>query len=168
MKRAIVAAIFLASFLVVAGCTSERYAYHSRGRASKPDTLSAMKQQDVITMSKAGVSDSLIITMLDASDSWFRLKPQDVVDLKNAGVSDKLINAMIESGYEADKSGETGYRYYTSYYWYPGYYPYWYYPSFYFGYRYYPSVYMRGGVGPHRSYFGGVGYHSGRSGGRRR
>ena len=48
-----------------------------------------MKIDDVIALSKAGVSDSLIIGMMDATDSWFQLKTQDVIDLRNAGVSRK-------------------------------------------------------------------------------
>ena len=45
-----------------------------------------MSQQDVINLSKAGVSDSLIMNMMDATDTWFQLKPQEVIDLRNAAV----------------------------------------------------------------------------------
>jgi hypothetical protein len=132
-----------------------------------------MKKQDVISLSKAGVSDSLIITMLDASDSWFQLKTQDVLDLKNAGVSDGVINAIIETNApsnEATASNEGGYYYYPPYYWSAGYYPFWYYPSFYVGYghSYYRPVYVRHIVTPRRSYFGNYGFHPGRRGGGRR
>jgi len=43
-----------------------------------------MKQQDVIALSKAGVSDSLIVATMDATDSWFQLRAQDVLDLRGA------------------------------------------------------------------------------------
>lgn len=169
----IAAMIFVIAF-VVSGCTSERYAHNERYRASKPDTLAAMKEQDVISLSKAGVSDSLIITMLAVSNSWFQLKTQDVLDLKNAGVSDKVIDAMIESNEplsEGSRVGEDGYYYYPPYYWYAGYYPFRYYPSFYMGYgfSYYPHFYTRYGGYSYRRSFGNSGSHGVmRGSGRRR
>jgi hypothetical protein len=45
-----------------------------------------MNQQDVINLSKAGMSDSRIMNMMDATDTWFQLKPQEVIDLRNAAV----------------------------------------------------------------------------------
>ncbi len=166
MKQTTISAVVLAIFLTVAGCTSQRYAQYHRGRPAPTDTLAMMKKQDVISLTKAGVSDSLIVTMLAVSHSWFDLRTQDVLDLKNAGVSDRVINAMIQSNEpmtEADVSGRDGYYYYPPYYWYPGYYPYWYYPSFYFGYSYYQPFYIS-----RPAYFGGYGFRGGWGGGRRR
>ena len=137
MKRTTISAVILAIFLTVAGCTSQRYAQYHREQPPV-DTLAMMKKQDVISLTKAGVSDSLIITMLATSHSWFQLKTQDVLDLKNAGVSDNVINAMIVSNeppIEGDRYAQDGYYYYLPYYWY-GYYPYWSYPPFYFGQSY--------------------------------
>jgi hypothetical protein len=165
MKRITIAVIILLAILTVAGCTSQRYAMYHRDRRTPVDTLAMMKKQDVVSLTKAGVSDSLIITMIATSHSWFDLRTQDVLDLKSAGVSDKVINAMIQSNEpmtEADISGRDAYYYYPPYYWYPGYYPYWYYPSFYFGYSYYRPVYIS------RSYFGGYGFRGGWGGGMRR
>jgi hypothetical protein len=76
----------------------------------KVDSLRLMKMDDVIALSKAGVSDSLIIGMMDATDSWFHLKTQDVLDLRNAGVSEKVIAAMMQpppqpSGKTSDSNG---------------------------------------------------------------
>jgi hypothetical protein len=176
MKRTTIVAVVLASALAIAGCTSERHAQYDRGRPSGGDTLAMMKKQDVISMSKAGVSDSLIITMLAVSDSWFQLKAQDVIELKNAGVSDRVIDAMIEtntplnefSGSASGYSG-AGYYYYPPYYWYGGYYPLWYYPSFYLGYGYnYYRPFYRQAVIHRQSYFGNYGFHGGRGGGGRR
>ena len=170
MRRGIVAAIVVAGLLTLAGCTSERYAQNSKGRSQRVDTVAMMKKQDVVTLSKAGVSDSLIITMMIASNSWFDLKTQDVLELKNAGVSEKVINAMFESNEpvsDVNASGDGAYP--PRYYWYGGYYPYWYYPSFSIGlgYRFYRPPYVRHVVIPRRSYFGGF-YSHPRGGGRRR
>jgi hypothetical protein len=103
-----------------------------------------MKMDDVIALSKAGVSDSLIIEMMDATDSWFHLKTQDVIDLRNAGVNEKVIAAMMQP--PPQPSGKTGdsnvARYYADppFFWYDGFYPYWYYPTF--GYRSHHSMYF--------------------------
>ncbi len=165
MKRTMISAVILAVFLTFAGCTSQRYALYHRGRPAPTDTLAMMKKQDVISLTKAGVSDSLIITMIATSHSWFDLRTQDVLDLKNAGVSDRVIDAMIRSNQpmtEAEISGGDAYDYYPPYYWYPAYYPYWYYPSFYFGYSYYRPFYnSRSG------YYGGYGFRGGWGGGMR-
>ena len=98
------------------------------------DTLRRMTQQDVIDMSKAGVSDSLIITMMDATDTWFKLTSKDVINLRNAGVNEKVISAMLQQPTEpSSQSGSKDlikYYAYPPYYWNDGYYPYWYYPRF--------------------------------------
>jgi hypothetical protein len=171
MERTTISAAILVVFLSVAGCTSQRYAQYHREHPPVTDTLAMMKTQDVISLTKAGVSDSLIITMLATSHSWFQLKTQDVLDLKNAGVSERVINAMIESNEPltaGDRYMQDGYYDYPPYYWYPGYYPYsyypyWYYPSFYFGYSYYRSGYIS-----RPTYFGSYGYRGGWGGGMRR
>ena len=131
--------IMFLAFIIVgigfAGCAAEQYSQTGKRQAMKVDTLRAMKMQDVIALSKAGVSDSLIIGMMDATDSWFQLKTQDVIDLRNAGVSDKVVAAMMQPPPQpSDKTGDsstTGYYAYPPYFWYDGfYYPYWYYPTF--------------------------------------
>ena len=104
MKQTTISAVILAVFLSVAGCTSQRYTQYHRERPPVADTLAMMKKQDVISLTKAGVSDSLIMTMLATSHSWFQLKTQDVLDLKNAGVSDGVINAMIVSNEPPQKA----------------------------------------------------------------
>ena len=168
MKHVAWMAVLLAVSLVAGGCTADRYARYERSRHPRPDTLAMLKTQDVISMSKAGVSDSLIISMLAVTESRFQLKPQDVIDLKNAGVSDRVIDAMLFSSQATEEtmgSEEYGYAY-PSYYWYPGYYPYWYYP-----YWYYPSLYIGWGLrshypshiyrsAPRGGYYGG--YYGGR------
>src|SRR5450830_257328 len=144
MWKTMIAIAVLIGLLTLAGCGTERYAQKSRERSRGADSLAMMKKQDVITLAKAGVSDSLIVTMMAVSNSWFQLNTQDVLDLKSAGVSDKVINAMVESNEpmsEGGGSGERGYYSYPPYYWYDGYYPFWYYPSVYvgLGYRSYRS-----------------------------
>jgi hypothetical protein len=115
------------------GCAAEQYSQSRRDHSMKVDSLRLMKMDDVIALSKGGVSDSLIIGMMDATDSWFHLKTQDVLDLRNAGVSEKVIAAMMQpppqsSGKTNDSNGERFYAY-PSLFWYDGFFPYWSYPG---------------------------------------
>jgi hypothetical protein len=127
-----------------AGCAAEQYSQTRKEHSMKIDSLRVMKMEDVIALSKAGVSDSLIVGMMDATDSWFQLKTQDVIDLRNAGVSEKVIAAMMQplpqpSGKTSD-SNVVRYYTYPSFFWYDGFYPYWYYPTF--GYRSYHPMHF--------------------------
>jgi hypothetical protein len=135
MAHKIISFTFLVMALSLFGCMSERYTQNDKDQSMRRDTLRRMSQQDVINLSKAGVSDSLIIGMMDATDTWFQLKPQDVINLKNAGVSENVISAMMqqpsEPSSQSSNPGAAHYYYgYPSYYWYDGYYPYWNYPRF--------------------------------------
>jgi hypothetical protein len=134
MKHSIVAIAFYAISVGFFGCASERYAQHGKDHSKQADTLRVMNIQDVIDLSKAGVSDSLIIGMMDATDSWFRLNTKDVLNLRNAGASEHVIQAMMQQpGEPSNQSNNPNvekYYVYPPYFWYGGFYPYWYYPSF--------------------------------------
>jgi hypothetical protein len=134
MAHKIISFAFLVMALSLFGCASERYAQNDKDHSMRRDTLRRMSQQDVINLSKAGVSDTLIIGMMDATDTWFQLKPQEVIDLKSAGVSEKVISAMMtqpgEASNQSSRHDAVGYYIYPSYFWYDGYYPDWYYPRF--------------------------------------
>ena len=132
--------LFILAFFVVSlgltGCAAEQYSQSRKDHSMKGDSLRAMKMEDVIALSKAGMSDSLIIGMMDATDTWFQLKTQDVIDLRNSGVSEKVIAAMMQppspSSEKSADSSSARYYVYPPYYWswYDGWYPYWYYPGF--------------------------------------
>jgi hypothetical protein len=134
MVHKIISFTFLVLTLSLFGCASERYTQNDKDHSMRRDTLRRMTQQDVINLSKAGVSDSLIIDMLDATDTWFQLKPQEVIDLKNAGVNEKVISAMmtqpVEPSTQSSGPGMVHYYFYPPYFWYNGFYPDWYYPQF--------------------------------------
>jgi hypothetical protein len=176
MKRAMAMMVILAGVLFLAGCVPMQHASRTRGASAPADTASLMTKQNVISLSQAGVSDSIIVTMLDASGSYFQLTTQDVLDLKSAGVHEGVIQAMLAiPGPSDETTASEGGRGYPPY-WYARYYPYWdpwYLPTypFGFGYRYYQPFYVRH-VAP--SHFGGFGGGWGRSaggghgGGRRR
>lgn len=68
-----------------------------------PDTLKKIDEkkhlstQDIVNMSKAGLSDDVIISQIKATKSTFSLSSQEIIDLKNQGVSQSVIDAMIQT-----------------------------------------------------------------------
>ena len=55
----------------------------------------AVTVDEVAEMAKSGISDDVILALLDATGSAFKLSPEDVLMLKDAGVSDAVILKMI-------------------------------------------------------------------------
>ena len=148
MKQTIIAVAIFITGLGIAGCASEPYTQRDRGQSARLDTTRMMKHQDIISLTKAGVSDSLIIGMMDATNTWFTLTTQDVLNLKNAGVSEKVIDAMMTPP-EAVQNTTSSSRNVAPMYLYYGFYPFDIYPYyiggyyrphfFHYGFRYYPS-----------------------------
>jgi hypothetical protein len=62
-------------------------------RARAAQELSVL---DVIRMSQAGVSDSLIISKMNAVGAAYRLSASEIIDLQMSGVSDRVIQRMID------------------------------------------------------------------------
>jgi hypothetical protein len=55
--------------------------------------------KDIENLSDAGISDSKIINIIDATGSVYHLSSADVASLKNAGVSERVIDYMLQTGY---------------------------------------------------------------------
>jgi hypothetical protein len=64
----------------------------------KIDNGEQLSTDDVKKMSRAGLSDEVIITQIDATKSTFYLSSADIVDLKKSGVSQRVISTMIQTG----------------------------------------------------------------------
>ena len=60
----------------------------------------AVTVHDVIELSKAGLSDSVLLALIDVDRSVFSIDTATLKQLKSAGVSDAVIVAMIRSGRE--------------------------------------------------------------------
>ncbi len=73
----------------------------SPGTTRKIDRGEPLSTTDIKKMSKAGLSDDVIISQIDATKSVFYLSSADIIDLKKAGVSQKVINYMIQTGNES-------------------------------------------------------------------
>ena len=61
----------------------------------------AVTVRDVIELSKAGLSDSVLLALIDVDRSVFAIDAATLKQLKSGGVSDAVIVAMIKSGREA-------------------------------------------------------------------
>jgi len=70
--------------LLLAGCAT----------VSRPVPLT---QADVISMTKAGLTDEEIIRRIDGTRTVFRLGSDDVVRLRQEGVSDRVVNYMLDT-----------------------------------------------------------------------
>lgn len=69
---------------------------------SKPVTY-----EDVISLSKAGLSDAAIITAIERSSSGFDLDAQRLLRLKSSGVSNSVIEAMQRNDSQKTAAGQT-------------------------------------------------------------
>ena len=152
--------VVLIGILVIAssstGCGAMYYSQYAR-EAALPDS-SEMAIEDVINMSEEGIGDSIIISQINATKSYFELTTSDIIELKKVGVSEKIINAMIKTAKVVDNRKAR--RYYS-------------YPSYLFPYNYYASPwYSSFNFGFNRgyynhSYFSGHGHMGNSFGGHR-
>jgi len=68
-----------------------------------PDTVNRIDQnrqltlKDIKAMSRAGLKDDVIISMIRKTGSRYNLTTAQVIDLKNAGVSQRVIDYMINN-----------------------------------------------------------------------
>ena len=147
------------SLLLLAGCVVgpvPRY----RVREVRPAGLSI---EEVARMSKAGLSDAVLLEKIKSDGVAARPSADQVVSLKNEGVSEAVVAAMLTAPVVEAQTVETVYDY--SYYGYPYYYPYSYYPYYYpysyYGYGY-PYYYGYGyGYYPYSHYHGYPVHHAG-------
>lgn len=139
--------LFIALLIVTissTGCGSMYYSQYDREEVL-PDS-SAMAIADVIDMSKEGIGDSIIISQIIATKSFFELTTNDIIELKKVGVSEKVINAMIKTTKVVINRKSRRYYSYPSYLYPYNYYASPWYSSFNFGFNrgYYNHSYFSG------------------------
>ena len=83
-------AFILAAFLI-SGCSSLMV-----------ENQRAVSVEDILNMTRAGVSADIIIRQIDVTHSLFRLDPDRVIRLKEAGIDEKVIEAMIDMDEDAE------------------------------------------------------------------
>ena len=76
---------------------------NARLRAQAPVTYVKIDQgqplavADVKAMAKAGISEDIIISQIQASHTVYHLSAADIIDLRDSGVTDKVVNYMIST-----------------------------------------------------------------------
>jgi hypothetical protein len=68
------------------------------GLALAPAPASAVTVEEVVSLSKAGISEAVILALIDRDRTVFSIEPDELVALKRDGLSDKLVMAMLKSG----------------------------------------------------------------------
>jgi hypothetical protein len=60
-------------------------------------TASAVTPQEIVALSKAGVSDQVILALIERDQTVFAIAPDQLAELKNDGVSEQVVVAMLRS-----------------------------------------------------------------------
>ncbi len=63
-----------------------------------PAAASALTVNDVVALSKSGVSDEVILAMIERDKTIFTIDPADVIALERQGLSERVVIAMLKSG----------------------------------------------------------------------
>jgi hypothetical protein len=65
-----------------------------------PASASAVTVDQIVQLSRAGVTEAVILALIDRDKTIFALEPEQLVTLKAQGVSEPVILAMLKSGRE--------------------------------------------------------------------
>src|SRR5215471_4562630 len=63
-----------------------------------PLAAAAATVQDIVALSRAGVSDKVILALIERDQTIFSLDSGQIADLQNEGLSEDVILAMLRSG----------------------------------------------------------------------
>ena len=58
----------------------------------------AVSIRDLVELSRAGLSDEVLVALIEADETDFALDAPKILELRQAGVSERVITAMLESG----------------------------------------------------------------------
>ncbi len=64
----------------------------------------AVTTDQVVALKKSGVSDAVILALIERDRTVFTIAPEQIVALQREGLSEALIIAMLRSGQEADEA----------------------------------------------------------------
>ena len=63
-----------------------------------PRAASAITVDQVVALAKSGVTDTVILALIDRDRTVFAIEPEQIVSLQRDGLSEKVILAMLRSG----------------------------------------------------------------------
>jgi len=65
-----------------------------------PSTASAVTIDEILGLARAGVTDAIILALIDRDKTVFAIEPEQIVKLQKDGLSEAVILAMLKSGRE--------------------------------------------------------------------
>lgn len=65
-----------------------------------PASAGAVTVDEIVQLSRAGVTETVILALIDRDKTIFALEPEQLVTLKAQGVSERVVLAMLKSGRE--------------------------------------------------------------------
>jgi hypothetical protein len=65
-----------------------------------PTSASAVTMDEILGLARAGVTDTIILALIDRDKTVFAIEPDQIVKLQREGVSEPVILAMLKSGRE--------------------------------------------------------------------
>ena len=75
--------------------------------AFMPATASAVSIQEIVALSNSGVSDEVILTLIERDNTIFTIEPEQLVAMKRQGVSQAIVLAMLRSGRQPATPAQT-------------------------------------------------------------
>jgi hypothetical protein len=63
-----------------------------------PRAASAITVDQVVALAKSGVTDTVILALIDRDRTVFAIEPEQIVSLQREGLSERVILAMLKSG----------------------------------------------------------------------
>src|SRR4249920_2687601 len=63
-----------------------------------PSAASAITVDQVVALAKSGVTDTVILALIDRDRTVFAIEPEQIVSLQRDGLSERVILAMLKSG----------------------------------------------------------------------
>src|SRR5882672_8514202 len=76
--------------------------------ALTPAEASAVTVDQIVSLSKAGVSEPIILALIDRDRTVFTIEPDQLVGLRRDGLSETVILAMLKSGREEGEAAAAG------------------------------------------------------------
>ena len=80
--------------------------------AAVPSTVGAVTLEQVVALRKAGVTDAVILALIERDHAVFGIQPEQIVALQRDGLSEALIIAMLKSGQAVEEAAraESAYK----------------------------------------------------------
>jgi hypothetical protein len=79
-----------------------------------PSPAAAVTTDQVVALKKAGVSDAVILALIERDHAVFSIAPEQIVVLQREGLSEALIIAMLNTGRDSDEAARAESAYASS------------------------------------------------------